>query len=73
MKTIIEEAKNRIEEIVQASKFEQPDSYLAIYESDNGYTVSWIRKGHDTRTKMIAFGAKSLLESEVLNTLNSNI
>jgi len=69
MKELIEEAKNRVDEIVQKSKNEQPESYLAIYESENGYTVSWIRKRHDTRTNMIAFGAKKLSRSKVLETI----
>jgi len=69
MKELINEAKSRAIEIAESSKLEQPGSYLAIYQSENGYTVSWIRKGSDTRTPMIAFGPRAITKEEVITII----
>ncbi len=69
MKELIEEAKARVKEIVKKSKEKHPESYLAIYESENGYTIEWQRIEHDTRTDMIAFGRGAKTTKQVLQRI----
>lgn len=56
MEDLIKEAIERKEEILNKAKNHQSGHYLAIYESDNGYTVGYIQQGHVvTSGKYISF------------------
>jgi hypothetical protein len=55
MKELIKEAKRRKEEIAKMIQQDNGGNYVAIYESDNGFTLSTIREGHHTRRNQLSF------------------
>lgn len=55
MKEIIEEAKTRKNEIAKLIKKDNGNRYVALYESDNGITLSTISEGHHTRNNQLSF------------------
>jgi hypothetical protein len=69
MKELIEEAKTRVHDIVEASKSIPEDKYLAIYEGDSGYHIGYIQEDWHTRTNLIRFGTKKQTEADVLKTI----
>lgn len=65
MKELIAEARSRIEEIAKATHNCLRGHETAIYVSENGYTISYLRRGHETRTDTITFGAYPMTKKEV--------
>lgn len=63
---LINEARERAAEIAKATKNCHAEKYTAIYESDNGITVSHIQKGWSTRTPTINFGNAPMIKKQVL-------
>lgn len=63
---LINEARTRVAEIAKATKNCHSEKNTAIYESDNGITVSHIQKGWSTRTSTINFGNKPMTKKQVL-------
>lgn len=63
---LINEARKRVAEIAKATKNCHSEKYTAIYESDNGVTVSHIQKGWSTRTSTINFGSQPMTKKQVL-------
>ena len=68
MKNLINEAKERINEIVEETK-KGYSGYTAIYFSDNGISIANIPEGQETRTETIAFGYGKKSESEILEVI----
>lgn len=69
MRELIAEAKKRVNEIAKLTKNCPAGKYVAIYESEAGYTVSTIQRGWDTRTRMINFGSEPLTRLQVTETI----
>lgn len=61
MKQLIKEAKERKEEIAKIITKSIPGKYVALYESEKGYTLSTISEGHHTRRNQITFSDYSKL------------
>ena len=65
-KELIQESRHRAAEIAKATKNCNCEKYTAIYESDNGVTVSHIQKGWNTDKNSIDFGSRQLTKNQVL-------
>ncbi len=67
---LINEARQRVAEIAKATKNCHSEKNTAIYESDNGVTVSHIQKGMSTGTSTIRFGSSAMTKKQVLAYLD---
>jgi hypothetical protein len=59
MESLIFEAKERVAEIARATKNCPAGKRTAIYESENGYTISYLKIGWTTNTLTIYFSKNS--------------
>lgn len=62
---MIQEARQSISRIARATKNCPSGHYTAIYESENGVTVSHIQNGWNTNTATISFGDAPLTKKQV--------
>lgn len=68
-KELIKEATQRLDEIVKASESIPQGKYLAIYESEEGYTIDYIQEDWHTRTNLIRFGTRRQTREQVNQTI----
>ena len=70
MEKLIEAAKEQVNEIVHKSheRYHQ-ERYLSFYESENGYTCSWVQDGHNLTVNSIDFGKLPLTKKHALQII----
>jgi len=70
MNKLIEAAKQQVDEIVKKSHERYHfQRYLSFYESENGYTSSWVQDGHFLPENSIDFGKLPLTKEKALQII----
>lgn len=67
LKQLVSEAKSRKKEIAKMISSELGNKYVALYESESGYTLSAIQEGWHTRRNQMSFAQydKRLFEKPI--------